>query len=149
MKLFIPAEIQERIPDLPSGTVLLGEYSEDWGAASVVGFMEPGDGGVRRHADTLAQLGGSGRSTPFRVTIGAGGAPWFHHGDCRVEVVVYEPSDYFKRTPFNEGVMGYLREERVLIVGMGSVGAFMGLEMAKSGVGSLIAVDKDHLEVHN
>lgn len=57
--------------------------------------------------------------------------------------------EYFKRTPFNEETMRHLGKERVLIVGVGSVGAPMGLELAKAGVGSLIPVDKDYLEPHN
>ncbi len=42
-----------------------------------------------------------------------------------------------------------MNSKSALIVGCGSVGSFIALELARAGVGSFILVDSDTLEVHN
>lgn len=42
-----------------------------------------------------------------------------------------------------------LREKRVLIVGLGSFGSHIAVELAKAGVGSFALMDFDRVELHN
>ena len=42
-----------------------------------------------------------------------------------------------------------LREKRVLIVGLGSFGSHIAVELAKAGVGSFALMDFDRVEPHN
>ncbi|RME45998.1 MAG: hypothetical protein D6795_16005 [Deltaproteobacteria bacterium] len=74
---------------------------------------------------------------------------WQTSGGEPVEVVRYAPADFFKRTPFDPSLIELLQRERLLVVGVGSVGAPMALEMARTGIGGLILLDKDRLEIHN
>lgn len=58
-------------------------------------------------------------------------------------------NNFFKRTPFDPATMDHLEKERILIVGVGSGGSLVALELAKAGIGTIIAADKDILEAHN
>lgn len=45
--------------------------------------------------------------------------------------------------------VGILREKRVMIVGLGSFGSQIAIELAKAGVGAFSLVDFDRVELHN
>lgn len=51
----------------------------------------------------------------------------------------------------NKGILevDILKEKRVLIVGLGSFGSQIAVELAKAGVGSLALMDFDRVELHN
>jgi molybdopterin/thiamine biosynthesis adenylyltransferase len=51
----------------------------------------------------------------------------------------------------NRGILesGLLASKQVAIVGLGSGGATIAVELAKAGVGKFVLVDQDRLEVHN
>ena len=145
MKLYISDVIQEQLERLPAGTKLLGTYSIQFGVASVTDIHRPDESGHYGTRKVLATIGDES-SEPFGW-VSPGG--WTFEDGSPVDVEVYHSGDFFKRTPFNPEIMAHLRKERVLIIGTGSVGAPMGLELARSGIGTIIAVDKDILEIHN
>lgn len=149
MKLFIPDSIHRQVTDLPQGTVCLGTYNADFGVATITQVHFPDKGRLPNARCVLTVIGERPLSHSNFPIFWGGNKGWLDlHGNS-VEVETYEEDDFFKRTPFNPRIMSYLKNERVLIVGTGSVGAPMGLELAKSGVGGIIPVDKDILEIHN
>ena len=147
MKLYIPDHIERRLCDLPEGTVLLGTFSIDCEIATITKVYFPNESRGVHDRHTVAVIGERcSNHVPFSWSVETG---WMDKRDQPVETVIYQGRDFFRRTPFDPTVMSHLRKERVLIVGTGSVGAPMGLELAKSGVGAIVAVDKDILEIHN
>lgn len=54
-------------------------------------------------------------------------------------------SDLLARTPVSAG----LRDKRVLLVGVGAIGGFVGLELVRAGLGRLDAIDGDTVEPGN
>jgi len=153
MKIFIPKNIEEAIPSAPDGSVIQGTISSEHGVATVTdillhtpGVSEPSALDATRQ--TLTVLGQTEKSCPFRIDR-KGSVKWTDQSGAVVTVESYETDQFFKRTPFDPAILDHLREKRVLIIGTGSVGAPMALELAKAGVGEIIAVDKDILEIHN
>lgn len=51
----------------------------------------------------------------------------------------------------NQGILEYtqMADKQAIIAGLGSGGFFMGLELVKAGIGSIIAADDDCLSYHN
>lgn len=96
----------------------------------------------------LAVLGDKLGSFPFSVETEEY-ATWKNQQGVPVDIETYTTADFFKRTPFDPEVLAHLQDKTVLMFGEGSVGAMMGTELAKAGVGKLIAADKDVLEIHN
>ncbi|MGM9853490.1 MAG: HesA/MoeB/ThiF family protein [Muribaculaceae bacterium] len=68
-------------------------------------------------------------------------------GDVKAEVIPPKEQLY-KRT---KGLLevGVLADRRVLIIGLGSGGAPIAVELAKGGVGHFVLVDFDRVEMHN
>jgi len=69
------------------------------------------------------------------------------HMQSSVEIV-YKAASY-ERTPFNKAEMDLLWNKNVLILGLGTGGSKIALELARAGVGNLILCDPDKLEVAN
>jgi hypothetical protein len=145
MKLYIDAEHHE----------LLKREMAAGRSAGVVGTVAP-DGSVA----TATGLAGGVDNRPVIAASEAGIAPLllrFVSGEVAietreggpVETVTYAPSSFFRRTPFSDDVMDHLRGESVLIVGLGSVGAPVARDLAAAGVGTLVGLDRDCLEIHN
>lgn len=148
MKIFLSEKTAEDIRGADRGTRILGTFSREHGVATVTGIAGPGAPGDEDRA-CLAAVGEEG-PYPLSVKSGARGVlEWTNPYGRPVEVITYRPEDFFRRTPFKPEVTKHLGRERLLIVGTGSVGAPMGLELARSGVGTIIPVDKDTLEIHN
>ncbi len=147
MKIYIPDRIQAKLKSLPEGTVLLGTCSYDYEVASVTGVCLPGEESSLKARHKLAVIGKRGEHV-FDIYRSGDGLR-IDRGGKPAEVVVYRSDEFFKRTPFNPEIMTHMAKERILIIGTGSVGAPMGLELARTGVGAVIAVDKDILEIHN
>lgn len=73
----------------------------------------------------------------------------FFKGNAECLVERYDlVADPFSR---NSGVLepAHLLESSVVIVGAGSIGSFIALELARAGVGKFLLVDDDILKVHN
>jgi len=73
----------------------------------------------------------------------------FKKGDRSCEKKPYELiQNIFSR---NSGILetAHMLDKKVIIVGCGSVGSFVALELARSGVGSFLLVDNDTLAYHN
>jgi len=148
MKIYIPDTIQSQLLTLPKGTALLGAHSRGHGVASVTEARPPGEAAPPSARQTLAVIGEGSGQFPF-VVDDSDRRVWSDFEGNPVEVVAYRSGEFFKRTPFDPAITSHLQEERVLIIGTGSVGAQMAIELAKSGVGTIILVDKDILEIHN
>lgn len=156
MKVFLSKSLQQAIAQASEGTYVLGTLNHEHQVATATGLVAgasgaslPGaahSGSLVRH--TLAVIGCDAGAAPFRIPRGAT-TTWTDKTGGKVDLEVYDTDQFFRRTPFAAEVLAHLRQERLLIVGLGSVGAPMGLELAMSGVGSLIALDKDELEIHN
>lgn len=165
MKIFIPKLVQDAIEHAPDKSTVLGTLSPQYRVATVTGLV-PAEADPSRFAlqsgplgfegpmpmdatrQTLAVIGEDGVTSPFRISRNST-VSWTDKSGTPVDVQVYDTDQFFKRTPFAPEVLGHLQQERVLVAGMGSMGAPMGLELAMSGVGFLIALDKDVLEIHN
>ena len=95
----------------------------------------------------------SGPDTPYTMHIRQDGSELAFMDNRTGEVCHLEfydeAQDFFKRTPLNEELQQELATERVAIVGVGSVGAQLALSLASAGVGSILLIDNDVLEVHN
>ena len=146
-KIMISASLKNELAGLPKGTLVLGVWSPAKHRATVTGYVKPDSCEDLISRCVLAVAGNDGTcNTPFRIDDD--GVFTTAEGS-RVELYTYAESEFFKRTPFNRELMGILARERVLVIGCGSVGSSMSLELAKNGVGQLILADMDNLEIHN
>lgn len=166
MQVFIPRNIQTAMATAPDGSTVFGTLSPDYGVATVTALQtgsdppryvvaSPATSSVSGNLvgrditrQTLAVLGQDGRDYPFRIDRN-GTVSWVDGSGTPVSVEAYDDTEFFKRTPFDPVVLEHLQKERILIVGVGSVGAPVGLGLAQSGVGLVIAADKDTLALHN
>ena len=147
----IPAHLKNELRTLPIGSGIYGTWSPSSQTATVTSLSRPGESAdtTSRHllavtTEDLAQPKASG--LPFCVSRDG---TFSTQSGNPVEVRTYEESEYFNRTPFDNNVMSFLAKERILLVGCGSGGGQLALELAKSGIGTLILADPDLLEVHN
>jgi hypothetical protein len=78
-------------------------------------------------------------------------------GDWRFMSSSWEPLMYerldaaAKLFSRNYGLLesGYMQKKRAVMIGCGSVGSYIALELARSGIGKFSLIDSDELEVHN
>lgn len=146
-KIMVSSSLKNELVNLPKGALILGVWSPAEHRATITGISRPGDNRELVTRCILAVAGEDGtRSTPFKIN--SNGGMETRDGN-HVEMCTFAESDFFKRTPFNPELMAALSKERVLVVGCGSVGSAMSLELAKNGVGLLILADMDDLEIHN
>lgn len=148
MKIIIPERLKDSLKGLPCGTMVLGTFAPECGVATVTQIVRPDGqrGLLSRYVLAVAGDGAESFVTPFLIT--ADGQFTDRRGAPMTEEY-FSDKDFFKRTPFNAEVMAALHDERILVVGCGSVGGQMSLELAKAGVGTLILADMDPLEIHN
>jgi len=75
----------------------------------------------------------------------------FFHPNNDVEIKIEYVPDKSNLYTRSKGLIeiGALEKKSVLIVGLGSGGATIAVELAKAGVGNFILVDFDRLELHN
>ena len=146
MKIFISDTIRDELSAAPDGTVVYGTISREFDVASVTSIDPSGQDDSIRTA--LAVLGGESHETPFDVVHGDKQV-WTDRNGETVTVEIYSGNDFYRRTPFDPLMLNHLQDKTIMIIGLGSVGASMGRELAKSGVGKIIGVDKDIFEIHN
>jgi len=149
VKVFIPGDIQASLKTAEPGSLVLGAFSREHNVATVTGLLSPADTEQGMAGQpVLAVVGRQSGDQPLFLDRRAGNG-WFDGAGAPLEVETYDNGQFFKRTPFDSQTRAHLQKKRVLIVGAGSVGAPMGLELAKAGVGGIIVLDKDILEIHN
>lgn len=73
----------------------------------------------------------------------------FYYNGAEYQTEIY--SLYLNIFSRNKGILetSIMREKSAVILGCGSVGSLVALELARSGVGSFLLVDTDILEYHN
>lgn len=148
----IPTHLKDELRELPSGYGIFGTWSPTARTATVTEIRKLDDLSqtTSRHllALTTTTKGDRARSVklPFRLSRDG---TFFTKRGTPVEINTYQTAEYFNRTPFNHGVMDFLAKETILLVGCGSGGGQLALELAKSGIGALILADPDTLEIHN
>lgn len=149
--LTIPSRLKRKLETDTANSRIFGTWSPERRTATVTSIRKPGDE-PETNARLLLAKTDAGTETsdtgdlPFRLSANgrftdATGTP--------VEIRAYDEGEYFNRTPFDGGVMSFLAKERILLIGCGSCGGQLALELAKSGVGTMIFADPDVLEVHN
>jgi molybdopterin/thiamine biosynthesis adenylyltransferase len=85
----------------------------------------------------------------FIITRNSGGA------GCKTtnaETVRVKPYDeQVKLFSRNSGLLesGYMLNKCAVLIGCGSVGSFVAMQLARSGVGKFVLIDTDNLEIHN
>ena len=149
-RLLMSRQLAEGLQSHPHGSLLFGAFDPKTMVATVSTIREPGETECLCVRYPVAEIGGapSGPITaPFYVDDA--GEFFFRDGNKPVDVEVFEESDFFKRTPFDSTVTEFLGNERVLVVGAGSVGSSMALELAKAGIRTIGIADPDILEIHN
>jgi len=146
----IPAHLKNELATLPAGSQVFGTWSPTSQTATVTCLRRPGEAVETTSRHLLATTGGKTCPPPCDLPfkISSDGTFTTKSGDP-VEIHTYEENEYFNRTPFNNDVMSFLAKERILLIGCGSGGGQLALELAKSGIGTLILADPDLLEVHN
>lgn len=163
MKIYIPDYLQDKIIDSNNRICILGTINIDDGVTSVTDVILETDALQQRddfetHNEaqpfwdrkllTILDPDNQKSNGIFQIDP-VERSKWFYRDTLIEDVIVYDTKEYFKRNPFDSTVLKSLERERILVVGLGSVGAKMGLELAKSGVGTFISVDKDIMKVHN
>jgi molybdopterin/thiamine biosynthesis adenylyltransferase len=58
-------------------------------------------------------------------------------------------NDRFKRTPFPKKLLQILKDACVLLVGLGSVGSRIAIDLARAGIGHFKLADRDRFLIHN
>ncbi len=147
----IPQHLKNELVALPTGSRIFGTWSPSSQTATVTSICRPGEepDTTSRHLLAMATDDtdqAKKDNLPFSVSPNG---IFTDKSGSLVEIHAYEENEYFKRTPFNKDIMNFLAKERILVVGCGSVGGQLTLELAKSGIGTLILADPDLLEVHN
>lgn len=146
----IPVHLKNELATLPTGSRVFGTWSPTSRTATVTSICRPGETieTISRHL--LATVGDdacqSKCNLPFKILPDG---TFTTKSGSSVKIHTYNETEYFNRTPFNNDVMSFLAKERILLVGCGSGGGQLALELAKSGIGTLILADPDLLEVHN
>lgn len=90
-------------------------------------------------------------STDFVILVDGGKAEVYRNdvGWKRIEpTLIPSAENMFSRS---KGILevGVLRDKRVMIIGLGSFGSQIAIELAKAGVGSFALMDFDRVELHN
>lgn len=70
------------------------------------------------------------------------------HNDCFEIIYIPTHNDLYSR---NKGILevDVLKSKKVMIIGLGSFGSQIAIELAKAGVGSFMLFDFDRVELHN
>jgi len=124
----------------PSGSIIMTPYPPPSGSFPVVGVIEE-EAGAEHERPGLLAVSTNGRSLAARGLI----------DDQRVEMpveIVYKAAGY-ARTPFSPGEMELLENQTVTVIGCGSGGSKMVLELTRAGVGHLKLADPAVMELHN
>ena len=67
--------------------------------------------------------------------------------DCKIRLIPSEKEMYSRSKGLLE--VSILKKKRILIIGLGSFGSQIAIEMAKAGVGAFSLIDFDRVEPHN
>ncbi len=84
-------------------------------------------------------------SAALKVTLLADGTPV--SDDCEISIIPSRENLYSRSKGLIE--LDILQNKRVLIIGLGSGGSSIAVELAKAGVGQFALADFDRIELHN
>ena len=143
-----PAEMQLLKPR----TRLYGQIIESTGNIFMTPYKPPD--GTLRWIGIVQEKPGLENECPLLInvcvksdTITASGFINNQHKQVSVELV-YKAANY-ERTPFKQPEMDILWRKNVLILGCGTGGSKIALELTRAGIGNLILCDPDRLDFAN
>lgn len=124
---------------------MYGKYFKDSGVFNVFPDVMRNEG---EHLGDILSEGSNPTRHKLCGVITKRGIVFYSYGkqiDCEI-YNLYQ--DLFSR---NSGILetSYLSDKRVVILGCGSVGSLVSLELARSGVSHFLLVDPDIIEYHN
>lgn len=95
----------------------------------------------------IFKTGSAGRYRSFVVERPEGGGDGFVAAEAETEVISLK-EDIFSR---NKAIIetGELKDKKVVLVGLGSIGSHVAIELAKAGVGNFVLIDMDRLSAAN
>ena len=134
---------KEQLENMPEGE-MRGKYFADTEIINI--FPEE----LRERGDFLGNVlpEGSAPSEGFCAVKKGASAEFFFDGE-KLEVESYELyQSIFSR---NKGILEtpVMQSKRAVILGCGSVGSLVAMELARAGVGNFVLVDPDTMEYHN
>ena len=124
---------------------MYGRYFRDSGVFNVFPDEMEREGG---YLGEILPLGSSPGRARLCGVITPRGIQFYSYGKPIRHELYSLYQDLFSR---NSGILetGYLAGKRAVILGCGSVGSLVALELARSGVGNFLLVDPDIVEYHN
>lgn len=116
MKVYIPAHLQDRLRNAALGSELRGTFSAVDSVATIttltmadspsaertpteIGLMHSGSALTDATRPMIASVGLPKAGVPLWVTLGGETPIWRDHAGTPLEVVVFDPGHFFKRTP--------------------------------------------------
>ena len=124
---------------------LYGRFFKDSGVFNIFPEEMSHEG---EHLGEILPLGSKPSRAKLCGVVTERGVSFYSYGK-RIEHETYSLyQDLFSR---NSGILetSYLANKRVVILGCGSVGSLVSLELARSGVANFLLVDPDIVEYHN
>lgn len=146
MEVVIHQSDLDKLSLAPVGCYVIGTFNSHCGVASISGVLPDLsvlDRPVLGRLDQLepgALLSFSRLNGKLTVSL-PDGQP------CAV--TAYGAADYLKRTPLEPCLVAHLAAQVLLMIGTGSMGGELTVQLAKSGVGTIIGADPDVLKIHN
>lgn len=142
LKVFLPFSVLEK----DETVCLYGYYKKDSGIFNVVSTEK---GRNLRYLGKLYASGEHGDAGGRLCGYRTGDTAEFYYKGQKYETETY--SLYLNIFSRNKGILesDVMRAKRAVILGCGSVGSLVALELARSGVGHFMLVDTDVLEYHN
>ena len=145
--IHVPTTLLDEFEAALEGTAVLGTWDpvDRVGAVTAIGL---GPDAMHTHA-IIGRVGESRPDEALSFRHVSGGVRAFDASGRELPVSGYKPDGFFRRMPFDPDVRDALGGQRVLVVGLGSMGAPLALGLARAGVGHIVGADPDRLEVHN
>lgn len=143
LRVLIPTQIKEQIYFGP----IYGYYKKDTGIFNITATKNGED--IRLLGEIAQQLPEDhNRQNKLWGIWQSGDLKFFYRG---VEYTAEYYSLYINIFSRNKGILetAVMREKSAVILGCGSVGSLVALELARAGVGKFLLVDTDILEYHN
>lgn len=139
--VYVPESLEKKV-----GTKLYGFYKKDTGIFNITGPDASGSKFLGEIVDELPE--DHSKRVKLYGVIKEGNFHFFYLGkELRIEYY----NLYLNIFSRNKGILetDKMKKKCAVIIGCGSVGSLISLELARSGVGTFFLIDTDILEYHN